>query len=319
MAGMLLTAAAFYVWAPGSSYFERVTTMSKSLFARKPTDEAIVEAKPSASSEKSTSIDAAPKTATEPEAAIPSSNTEDTSNIQVNPVTEPSDMNTGAPRPFRPTGPVGIKLPDENLAVPLDSSANQATAKQPTSEQAAESGTSARGAPVSVPSPIAPATAASGAAVSPSVIAAVDHPATELPQSLRISTPINPVQAAVPATPAMAAGNALTTTVLPEETARELLVKKVQPVYPEQAMHSGIQGAVVLQAWIAKDGSVRDLKLLRGSFVLARAAVDAVRQWQFKPYVSNGQATEVQTTITVGFKLPTTVVNMGAPSDSPKP
>jgi protein TonB len=117
----------------------------------------------------------------------------------------------------------------------------------------------------------------------------------------------------------MAAGNALTTTVLPEETARELLVKKVQPVYPEQAMHSGIQGAVVLQAWIAKDGSVRDLKLLRGSFVLARAAVDAVRQWQFKPYVSNGQATEVQTTITVGFKLPTTVVNMGAPSDSPKP
>ena len=319
MAGLLLTAAAFYVWAPGTSYFERITAMGKSLLARRGTEGVVAEIKPAPSTEKNTSSEAAANASSEPEAAIPATITEDTSNIQITPVTEPSDMNTGAPRPFRPTGPVGIKTTGDTSVAAVDSSANAVSIKQPTMQEASDVQTPATGAPAPVPKPTAPATPASAAAVPPSVIAAVDHAAGDVPRSLLVSAPINPVQAAVASTPAMSAGNSLTTTVLPEETARELLVKKVQPIYPEQAIRSGVQGAVILQAWIAKDGSIRDVKLLRGSFVLARAAVDAVRQWQFKPYMSNGQATEVQTTITVGFKLPTTVVNMGAPSDSPKP
>jgi TonB family protein len=92
--------------------------------------------------------------------------------------------------------------------------------------------------------------------------------------------------------------------VLSEETSRELLLTKVQPVYPSQAARTGLQGAVVLQALIARDGSVRDLKLIRGYLVFGRAAFDAVKQWRYKPYILNGQAVETQTQITVNFKPP---------------
>ena len=92
--------------------------------------------------------------------------------------------------------------------------------------------------------------------------------------------------------------------VLSEETSRELLVSKVQPVYPPQAARTGLQGAVVLQALVGKDGSIRDLKLIRGYLVFGRAAFDAVKQWRYKPYVLNGQAVETQTQITVNFKPP---------------
>ena len=97
---------------------------------------------------------------------------------------------------------------------------------------------------------------------------------------------------------------ALNPVVLSEETSRELLVSKVQPVYPPQAARTGLQGAVVLQALVGKDGSIRDLKLIRGYLVFGRAAFDAVKQWRYKPYVLNGQAVETQTQITVNFKPP---------------
>jgi protein TonB len=78
----------------------------------------------------------------------------------------------------------------------------------------------------------------------------------------------------------------------------------VTPSYPEQALKAGLQGAVVLQAWIGKDGNIRDLKLMDGSFLLGQAAVKAVKQWRYKPYVRNGVAVEAQTYVTVNFRLP---------------
>lgn len=69
-------------------------------------------------------------------------------------------------------------------------------------------------------------------------------------------------------------------------------------------MKAGLQGAVVLQAWIDKDGSIRDLKLVDGSLLLGQAAVKAVKQWRYKPYVRNGVAVEAQTYVTVNFRLP---------------
>jgi protein TonB len=60
----------------------------------------------------------------------------------------------------------------------------------------------------------------------------------------------------------------------------------------------------VLQAWIGSDGSVLDLKLIRGSFLLGQAAYQAVKQWRFQPYIRNGHARQAQTYITVNFKLP---------------
>jgi protein TonB len=92
--------------------------------------------------------------------------------------------------------------------------------------------------------------------------------------------------------------------MVPEEIARRLLLEKVLPSYPDQARKAGLQGPVVLQAWIAKDGSIEDLKLVRGYLVLGQAAYTAVRRWKFKPYFQNGQAVEAQTFLTIDFRLP---------------
>ena len=83
-----------------------------------------------------------------------------------------------------------------------------------------------------------------------------------------------------------------------------LLINKVPPTYPRQAMQARIQGAVELLANISKDGSVGSVKVLSGDAQLAGAAVDAVKQWKYKPYYLDGEAIDIQTQITVNFKLP---------------
>jgi TonB family protein len=83
-----------------------------------------------------------------------------------------------------------------------------------------------------------------------------------------------------------------------------LLLKRVQPNYPAQARQLRIQGAVQLQATIAKSGDITSVKVLNGEPALARAAVDAVRQWKYKPYYLNGEPVDIQTQITINFKLP---------------
>jgi protein TonB len=83
-----------------------------------------------------------------------------------------------------------------------------------------------------------------------------------------------------------------------------LLVKSVQPVYPQSARQMHVQGSVELLANIGKDGSITSVKVLSGPTVLSRAAIDAVKQWQYKPYYLDDQPVEIQTQITVNFKLP---------------
>jgi protein TonB len=83
-----------------------------------------------------------------------------------------------------------------------------------------------------------------------------------------------------------------------------LLVKSVQPVYPQTARQMRVQGSVELLANIGKDGSITAVKVLSGPQVLSRAAIDAVKQWQYKPYYLDDQPVEIQTQITVNFKLP---------------
>ncbi len=82
-----------------------------------------------------------------------------------------------------------------------------------------------------------------------------------------------------------------------------LLIHKVQPSYPPLARQARIQGQVVLQAVISKDGAIEGLKLISGHPMLAPAAIDAVKQWRYKPYILNGEPVEVDTTITVNFTL----------------
>jgi len=82
-----------------------------------------------------------------------------------------------------------------------------------------------------------------------------------------------------------------------------LLIRKVQPAYPPLARQARIQGAVQLQAEISKDGSIENLRLLSGHPMLAPAAIEAVKQWRYKPYILNGEPVEVETQITVNFTL----------------
>jgi len=83
-----------------------------------------------------------------------------------------------------------------------------------------------------------------------------------------------------------------------------LLIKKVAPLYPQQALQMKIQGPVELAATISKEGNITNLKRISGDAILGRAAMDAVKQWKYKPYYLDSQPVEIQTQITVVFKLP---------------
>ncbi len=80
------------------------------------------------------------------------------------------------------------------------------------------------------------------------------------------------------------------------------LLRKVQPVYPAQAIAQHLEGSVVLQATVGEDGKVQDVTVLRGDPLLARAATDAVRQWQYEPFRADGKPIQKPTEITIDFK-----------------
>ena len=82
-----------------------------------------------------------------------------------------------------------------------------------------------------------------------------------------------------------------------------LILTKVQPQYPDDAKQARIQGQVILQAVIDKNGDVEQLTLLSGHPMLAAAALEAVKQWKYKPYLLNGQPVKVETQIVVNFQL----------------
>jgi protein TonB len=82
-----------------------------------------------------------------------------------------------------------------------------------------------------------------------------------------------------------------------------LLIRKVQPNYPQLAKQARIQGQVVLQAEISKDGTIQNLQLISGHPMLAPAAIEAVKQWRYKPYLLNGEPVAVDTQVIVNFSL----------------
>jgi TonB family protein len=81
------------------------------------------------------------------------------------------------------------------------------------------------------------------------------------------------------------------------------ILSKVTPVYPQDAKDQKISGSVVLHAIIGKDGAISQLDAVSGPAELRQSALDAVKQWVYKPYLLNGQPTEVETTITVNYSL----------------
>jgi protein TonB len=95
---------------------------------------------------------------------------------------------------------------------------------------------------------------------------------------------------------------ALATVRISQGVSQGLLIKRVQPKYPPAALAIHAAGAVQIEATINKEGSVTNLKVLSGDAVLSRAAMEAVRQWRYKPYYLDGAPVEIQTQITVNFK-----------------
>ena len=82
-----------------------------------------------------------------------------------------------------------------------------------------------------------------------------------------------------------------------------LLIQKIEPKYPPLAQGARIAGQVLLRAIISKDGDIKELELLSGHPMLAPAAIEAVRQWHYRPYLLNGEPIEIETTVTVTFQL----------------
>jgi TonB family protein len=91
---------------------------------------------------------------------------------------------------------------------------------------------------------------------------------------------------------------------LSPDTANTYLLQRVEPQYPDEAKQQGIQGSVVLDAVIGADGTVRGLNPISGNPRLRSAAIEAVQQWHYKPYVVNGTPVDFETTVTINFTLP---------------
>jgi len=130
-----------------------------------------------------------------------------------------------------------------------------------------------------------------------------EEPSSELPSPLAVASAGDTGLGGLVTSPASGAQPVLARLKVSQGVSQGLLIKRVQPRYPANAVASGAQGAVQIEATIDKEGKVVNPKVLSGDRMLAAAAIDAVRQWRYKPYYLNGQPVEIQTQITINFKL----------------
>lgn len=99
--------------------------------------------------------------------------------------------------------------------------------------------------------------------------------------------------------------NAAERSSISDNAAAAVITRSVQPEYPMLARQMKVQGSVILQALIGRDGLIQDLRVLSGPPILATAAREAVKQWHFKPHYVGAQAVETRTNITVNFTIST--------------
>jgi protein TonB len=293
LVGCLLIAAVLWVWAPGDSYLGRISSLFHSLS----------RSAPAAASQAATTVTNAPAAVLEqppPPAAEPPSAPEDT----------PA---TGEPGPIESSeGDPGNLQVIETKSIPKPGAQQPATTDAPPEPAQAQ------------PETTVPSQPASNQALTPSVATFSSTPPPPQPAFVPVTNPQTrpamPVHEtpgapsagrsgviipdSLKAAPAQAPVNTVDSGVVPEEISRGLVVNRVEPLYPAQALAQRLEGTVILQVWVARDGSVQDVKLMRGNFALARAAFDAVRQWRFKPYAPNGRPVDFQTIVTLNFKYP---------------
>jgi TonB family protein len=136
------------------------------------------------------------------------------------------------------------------------------------------------------------------------VVAGDEHRVIQ-PGSASVKVDLQPKTPVAPAAAASAAVNTNAERVHLSAGAVQMVSRPVEPTYPLLAKQMKVQGAVVLQALIGKDGDIQDLHVLSGPAILSAAAREAVKQWRFRPYLQSGQAVETEARITVNFTIST--------------
>jgi TonB family protein len=215
----------------------------------------------------------------------------------------------------------------------IEDSADEATPDQPASDAATETAAPATSAPhssktksrsehtaaASVPAASSSTIVASNRAALPpleiEVVAGGQHQTVQATNhSVKVDLQANDAPSAAAAsagqTNSMAPGGANLATNAGERVrlspdTAQMVERPVEPNYPMLAKQMKVQGSVVLQALIGREGAIQDLRVLSGPVILSTAAMDAVRQWRFRPYYEAGQPVETEARITVNFTIST--------------
>ncbi len=245
--------------------------------------------------------------------------TTDPSQIRVVPVVDPTakkpnpDPNAPPPEPIN-TNPTDAAQPpaqgtDPAQANPQPNQTTSTVQAQPAAQTAQPTPTVSTPSPTGeVPAPVEPAhTNPNSANLNPAPSSAVAAAATTAqPRSAPAPTNVpSSLKSQMASMTPEASGNkspesamqAIEPVAVAESAERALLTDQPAILYPANA--TGQQGTVTLQVMIGRDGSVEDAKFLQGSLAFARAAIEGVRLWKFKPYIMNGRPVSVQTTMTM--------------------
>jgi protein TonB len=295
-----LIAGVLYVWAPGDSYGGRLASLrnlfSSAMHARGTSSSAPVPAGAPVVAGRAPETSGAVKPDDPSADSGPVVTTDvDPSKIQI--IETKTIPKAGAQLPPAPDSPAG---PDPTQAHP-DTAPTSTPVVTDSNGPAAPA---VQTQPAIQPQPQAPlqAPAAPIPVAQPRVSIAIKAPESRSAPSEGRTGVIIPDS--LKTTPSPAPASSLEASAVPEETSRDLVAHRVEPDYPAQALPQHLEGPVVLEAWVSKDGTIQDLKLVKGYFILGRAAFAAVKQWRFKPYSRNGKTIDFQTYITIYFKYP---------------
>jgi len=235
--------------------------------------------------------------------------TTDPSEIRVVPVVDPTAKTNSGSTPSSTPDPAAATATVPPTVTENSGDASKSAAPDAGTQQTPVNGSATVVAPAPDPhgeisTPATQRNLAAIAALQGKANATAPPPANQgIPSSLQSQiAPSDPAPGGVK--PAEAALPAIEPVNLPEADARALLVQVVPPAYPHTVALNAQKGSVVVAVLLGRDGSVQDAKFVQGSLSFARSAIDAVRQWRFKPYTVNGRAVTVQTVLTLTFSPP---------------
>jgi len=210
------------------------------------------------------------------------------------------------------------QTPTQVASEPLERSIVPAPTPAPTAAKASQPSTAKIKTPVVTPTTQAntPAIVASDRAVLPPLEVEVvaggrHHPVKPGTNSVRVDMDSETAEPQAVSNDVVSSARAAQPVVQASETmhlssnATQVVTRSVEPDYPLLAKQMKVQGSVILQALIGRDGNIEDLHVLSGPAILSSAAMQAVKQWRFRPYYLSGEPVETQARITVNFTIST--------------